>query len=77
MYYMQASYSQQMFSKLPVNMYIYAVSSALSTEQSWATYCHPNDTVQNVSIGACLGDEFAVNWMEDSDSQTSSSETAN
>jgi legumain len=42
---------------------------------SWATYCAPDDTVNGVEIGSCLGDEFSVNWMEDTEANNPFFET--
>jgi legumain len=42
---------------------------------SWATYCSPDDSVNGVEIGSCLGDEFSVNWMEDTESNNPFFET--
>jgi legumain len=64
-----------MFLKLPKNTGIYALSAANPTESSWATYCSPNDVINGKSIGSCLGDEFSVNWMEDSEAADVNSET--
>lgn len=34
-------------------------------ESSWGTYCPPDDMVDGVAVGSCLGDLYSVNWMED------------
>lgn len=52
---------------LPDNWEIYATTAANSSESSWATYCSPDDKVNGKSIGSCLGDEYSVNWMEDTE----------
>lgn len=36
-------------------------------QSSWAVYCSPDDTVQDVEIGTCLGDLFSLNWMHDTE----------
>jgi len=57
-----------MFSNiLPATWEIYATTAANPSESSWATYCSPNDKVNGKSIGSCLGDEYSVNWMEDTE----------
>jgi legumain len=56
-----------MFLELPLDTGVYAVSAANPTESSWATYCPPDDEVNGKHINACLGDEFSVNWMEDTE----------
>ena len=67
-FYLEACESGSMFENiLQDNINIYAVSAANSEESSWGTYCSPDDMVDGVSIGSCLGDLFSVNWMEDSD----------
>lgn len=64
-FYLETCESGSMFSGiLPDNMNIYALSAANPTESSWATYCPPQDQVNGKNIGSCLGDEFSVNWME-------------
>jgi len=52
---------------LPKDISIYASSASNPAESSWATYCSPNDVVNGKPVGSCLGDEYSVNWMEDSD----------
>eukprot|EP01016_Furgasonia_blochmanni_P022945 TRINITY_DN2489_c0_g4_i2.p1 TRINITY_DN2489_c0_g4~~TRINITY_DN2489_c0_g4_i2.p1 ORF type:complete len:543 (+),score=183.22 TRINITY_DN2489_c0_g4_i2:83-1711(+) len=66
-FYLEACESGSMFQKLPKNTKIYATSAASPDESSWATYCEPDDEVNGVSIGSCLGDLYSVNWMEDTD----------
>ena len=45
-------------------------TAANPSESSWATYCSPDDVVNGKSVGSCLGDEYSVNWMEDSETAT-------
>lgn len=66
-YYMEACESGSMFTSLEKNTKIYAVSASSPDESSWGTYCPPDDVVNGVEIGSCLGDTFSINWMEDSD----------
>lgn len=56
-----------MFTTLPKNTKIYALSAADPSESSWGTYCAPQDIVQGKHIGSCLGDLFSVNFLEDSE----------
>jgi legumain len=42
---------------------------------SWAAYCSPEDTINGVSIGSCLGDEFSVSWMQDTENNNPYVET--
>ncbi len=66
--YIEACESGSMFENiLEKNLNIYGVSAANSEESSWGAYCAPDDSVNGVEIGSCLGDLFSVNWMEDSD----------
>jgi len=64
-----------MFTSLPTNIGIYALSASSPSESSWGCYCSPDDMVNGVEIGSCLGDLFSVNWMEDSDLADFSVET--
>ena len=67
-FYLEACESGSMFkSILPNNMEIYATTAADENESSWATYCNPDDNVNGTNIGTCLGDEYSVNWMEDTE----------
>ncbi|KJH49308.1 peptidase C13 family protein [Dictyocaulus viviparus] len=60
-FYLEACESGSMFKKtLEPSMNIYAVTASNPVESSWATYCDYMDL-------PCLGDEFSVNWMEDSE----------
>jgi legumain len=54
---------------------VYAVTASNATQSSYAAYCSPEDKVDGVSIGTCLGDEFSVNWMEDTESSNPFVET--
>jgi len=56
-----------MFTSLPKNTKIYALSAANPSESSWATYCAPQDIVQGKHIGSCLGDLFSVNFLENTE----------
>lgn len=68
-FYLEACESGSMFNDiLPDNLKIYATTAANPYQSSWATYCSPDDVIGMKSIGTCLGDEYSVNWMEDSDS---------
>merc|ERR1711981_1428154 len=60
-----------------------AVTAANPRESSWGWYCPSyygpsttgGDMVDGKHIGSCLGDEFSVRWMEDSDASMLNSET--
>lgn len=74
-YYLESCESGSMFTSLPTNLSIYALSAAGPDESSWGTYCPPDDSVNGVEIGSCLGDLFSINWMEDSDAADFTKET--
>lgn len=57
-----------MFTKLPTDTKIYALSAANPSESSWGYYCSPNDVVQGKHIGSCLGDLFSINFLENTES---------
>lgn len=54
---------------LPNNVEIYATTAANPEESSWGTYCPPDDMVNGTAIGSCLGDEYSVNWMENTETE--------
>jgi legumain len=66
-FYLEACESGSMFQKLPENTKIYATSASSPYESSWAYYCPPDDAINGKHVGSCLGDEYSINWMEDSD----------
>jgi legumain len=74
-FYLEACESGSMFTNLPTNINIYTATASNAVESSWATYCSPNDVVNGTRIGSCLGDEFSVTWMEDSDAYDVSKRT--
>ncbi|TKR86750.1 hypothetical protein L596_011275 [Steinernema carpocapsae] len=59
-FYMEACESGSMFDGYPTDRNLYAVTASNGDESSWAVYC----SVQNFP---CLGDEFSVNWMHDTE----------
>jgi len=66
--YIEACESGSMFENiLKKDINVYAVSAANGKESSWGTYCSPDDKVNGVHVGSCLGDLFSVNWLEDLD----------
>lgn len=67
-FYLEACESGSMFTKLPNNTKIYALSAANPTESSWGYYCAPDDVVQGKHIGSCLGDLFSINFLENTES---------
>jgi legumain len=74
--YIEACESGSMFENiLSDKLNIYATTAANSKESSWGTYCPPDDSVNGVHLGTCLGDLYSVNWMEDSDKNDATKET--
>ena len=75
-FYLEACESGSMFPSLTADQNVYAVTASNATQSSYAAYCgRPYDVVDGVSIGSCLGDEFSVNWMEDSEASNPFLET--
>jgi len=75
-FYLEACESGSMFNNiLANNIKVYTTTAANPNQSSWATYCSPDDVVNGKSVGSCLGDEYSVNWMEDSDSNEGLTET--
>lgn len=69
-FYLEACESGSMFSGLlPANLNIYATTAANPSESSWGFYCPPEDTVNGKHINSCLGDEYSIQWMEDTDAK--------
>lgn len=69
-FYLEACESGSMFKNLPTNINVFATTAANGSESSWATYCSPDSVVNGKNIGSCLGDEYSVRWLEDSDKNT-------
>jgi len=61
LFYLEACESGSMFEDLPKIMRIYAITAARHNESSYATYC------DNTMHLPCLGDEFSVTWMHDTE----------
>ena len=75
-FYLEACESGSMFEGvLPENMNIYATTAANPEESSWAEYCGSEAVVHGVDIGSCLGDEYSVRWMEDTESHDAKTRT--
>jgi len=68
-FYMEACESGSMFENLlPTNLNIYVTTASNAEESSWGCYCPPDDVVNGVEFGSCLGDLYSVSWMENTDS---------
>eukprot|EP00955_Chlamydomonas_euryale_P095335 364933-Chlamydomonas_euryale.AAC.1 len=86
--YIEACESGSMFEGL-LEKYIsvLGVTASNGFESSWGTYCpswpptpptpgpHPPKPSPDMDLGTCLGDLFAVSWMEDADSEDLTAET--
>ena len=74
-FYLEACESGSMFPDLLASQKVYAMTASNAYLSSYAAYCGTDAYVDDVYIGSCLGDEFSVSWMEDTDSHNISSET--
>ena len=78
-FYTEACESGSMFDGiLNASLGVYAVTAANAHESSYGWYCGGTtgaNKVHGKSIGVCLGDEFSVRWMEDTDAADESRET--
>jgi legumain len=75
LFYVEACESGSIFKGLLNAPNVVAVTAANAKESSWGFYCPPQDKVNGKRIGSCLGDEFSIRWMEDSDAANFKSET--
>ena len=78
-FYTEACESGSIFDGLlPANISVYAVTAANGKESSWGWYCDSSTGTNKVlgkTMGVCLGDEFSVTWMEDTDAAQRSKES--
>jgi len=79
LFYLEACESGSIFQNLLKAPNAKALTAANAKESSWGWYCAGSgtggDMVDGKNIGSCLGDEFSVRWMEDTDSSNIKSET--
>jgi len=78
LFYLEACESGSIFHKLLKAPNAKALTAANPKESSWGWYCAGSsggDVVDGKSIGSCLGDEFSVRWMEDTDKASIGTET--
>merc|ERR1712039_424120 len=79
LFYLEACESGSIFANLLKAPNAKAMTAANAKESSWGWYCAGSgtggDMVDGKNIGSCLGDEFSVRWMEDTDSENIRSET--
>jgi legumain len=73
-FYLETCESGSMFEDMSIPN-VYAVSAANPTESSWGTYCGYDATVNGTRMNSCLGDLFAVTWMEDSEASDTTIES--
>jgi glycosylphosphatidylinositol transamidase (GPIT) subunit GPI8 len=75
-FYLEACESGSMFKKiLKPELNVYATTAANSHQSSYAFYCDEEAVVNGVNLETCLGDEYSIRWLEDSDKTDSSSKT--
>jgi legumain len=79
LFYLEACESGSIFADLLKAPNAKAVTAANPKESSWGWYCAGTatggDSVDGKVIGSCLGDEFSVRWMEDTEAASITSET--
>merc|ERR1712039_515274 len=79
LFYLEACESGSIFQSLLKAPHAKAVTAANAKESSWGWYCAGSgtggDMVDGKAINSCLGDEFSVRWMEDTESENVASET--
>jgi len=69
-FYLEVCESGSMFEGvLSPSKKIYATTAANAHESSYGFYCPPQDMVNGKAIRSCLGDEYSVAWMEDTDNK--------
>jgi legumain len=61
--------------ELSKDINLYATTAANPYESSWGEYCGSEAVVNGTDIGSCLGDEYSVRWMEDTESHDPKKET--
>jgi len=79
LFYLEACESGSIFANLLKAPNAKALTAANPSESSWGWYCAGSgtggDMVNGKNIGSCLGDEFSVRWMEDTDAASINTET--
>ena len=64
-FYIESCYSGSIFNELNADLNIYSITSASPKEQSYATYCYPDDYIKGREMHTCLSNEFTHNWLQD------------
>ena len=65
--YIEACRSGSLFVDLPTDLNVAVLTAANPSESSWGWYCGDEAIVKGKEIESCLGDEFSVRWMENTD----------
>ncbi|KAH1150264.1 hypothetical protein GYH30_044343 [Glycine max] len=74
--YMEACESGSMFEGiLPNNIDVYATTAANTDEDSYGFYCPDLYPTPPPEYTTCLGDEYSISWLEDSDKNDMVNET--
>ena len=66
-YYLESCNAGTMWEELPTDINVYALSSTEPGESSWGTYCPPDDEIEGVNLGTCLGEVWSCFWLEQDD----------
>ncbi|XP_070009151.1 vacuolar-processing enzyme-like [Nicotiana sylvestris] len=75
-FYIEACESGSIFEGLlPEGLNIYATTASNAEEDSWGTYCPGDYPGPPPEYQTCLGDLYAVSWMEDSEKHNLQRET--
>ena len=74
-FYVEACESGSMFPNLNEDENIFALTASNASQSSWGAYCGSEATINGTSIGSCLGDLFSINWMEDTEANSVTTET--
>jgi len=63
--FLEACESGSIFEHIDLeSMNIFALTATNATSPSYGTYCYPHDTIEDENFMTCLGDLFAISWME-------------
>jgi len=77
-FYIEACESGSIFDGLlPTDINVYATTAANPTESSWGYYCPGMTPAPPSDFNTCLGDLYAISWMENVDAVDTNTETLN
>ena len=68
-FYLESCYSGSIFNNINSDLNVYSLTAASPSEESFATYCYPQDIVKGKEMHTCLSNEFTSNWLDDSDNR--------